>query len=108
MIRALGPLAETGRDMLPMELRGYVARAIANAGLDSPYRLVDLTAEQRGEITALQQQRDRVIKDARHHRPGKSSHEPQQDRFQTGTLSHPPPGPPSVDEKDGHDDQKDE
>ena len=46
LIQALQPLTDAARDTLPEALRPYVARAVANAGIDSPYRLLDLTAEQ--------------------------------------------------------------
>ena len=70
VIRALGSPAEDARDLLPEEMRPYVVRAVANAGIDSPYRLLNLTAEQRTQIMAMQRQRDTVLLDARQrHRP---------------------------------------
>ena len=65
VILALGSLAEDAREMLPSGMRPYLVRAIANAGINSPYRLLNLTAEQRTQIIALQRQRDTVLLDAR-------------------------------------------
>gem|GEM_PF-2723522 len=69
MLRSLG---EQARDLLPVTMRPYVARAMVNTGLDSPYRLLDFTAPQRVQIAALQEQRDTVLHDARQrHRPAR-------------------------------------
>jgi hypothetical protein len=65
LIQALQSLASTLRDEMPVELRPYVVHAITNTGIDSPYRLLDLTIQQRTQILALQEQRDRVTNDAR-------------------------------------------
>jgi len=65
LIEALQPLSNAAREALPEQLRPYVARAVANAGIDSPYRLLDLTPEQRAKITSLQEQQARVTRDAR-------------------------------------------
>jgi len=74
VVLALGSPAEDARDLLPEEMRSYVVRAIANAGIDSPYRLLTLTAEQRTQIRTLQRQRDTVLFDARQrHRPNRQN-----------------------------------
>ena len=65
VIETLSSPTDTARGLLPEDLRPYVARAIANVGIDSPYRLLDLTAEQRSQIIALQERRDTITKDAR-------------------------------------------
>jgi hypothetical protein len=42
-----------------------VDRAIDNVGIDSPYRLLDLTDQQRAQMRVRQERRDRVLLDAR-------------------------------------------
>ncbi len=42
-----------------------VLRVSVNAGIDSPCRLLDLTDEQREQILARQEDRDRILRDAR-------------------------------------------
>ncbi|MCP4592279.1 MAG: hypothetical protein GY842_16220, partial [bacterium] len=78
VLQALGGLTADTSNLLTVNLRMYVTRAVANVGIDSPYRLLSLTAAQRTKVLALQEQRDRVLYDARQRpsrpAPGRSLH----------------------------------
>ena len=72
VIDVLAALIDDSQDRLPPNLQGYVDRAVANGGLDSPYRLLNLLPAQREALLALQHPRDRVLRDARQRvRPGR-------------------------------------
>ncbi len=68
LILAMQPIAEAALADAPPDgecLVPYLLRAVANAGIDCPYRLLDLTEEQRAQILTRQEQRDQVLRDAR-------------------------------------------
>ena len=61
VIQALRALADQLRDLLPLDMRPYVLRAIVNSGIDSPYRLLPPNCNQRQQIRALQEERDIIL-----------------------------------------------
>jgi hypothetical protein len=71
LIESLEPLIAECQALLAAD-GGLVDRAIENAGLDSPYRLLELSDGQWQALLELQHKRDAVLLDARQwHRPGR-------------------------------------